>query len=1482
MAYIKTHSNYVLKKRHKYVNDNRTIFERDITTIGGLDHYTAGQIPVYKSGNFIITVNNENNSSRQIDSQNWVSNDRGDVWTSEDVSQYYTNNENATETNNYIELKKDYYKLTDFAYYGSLSKLVESSLADIINTFPGELYFGGFAGISGDTDVDKTDELMTLYYHTFSGDTEYSIRLGGDDYYLISNPFGINIHSTYVADTDISDPLKYFVNGMYGSYEVIDSEGNASAFTYDGISSRPPYDYLEIVESSSTEDSVVLINTHEYLTIRFYLEKDGVIETIILRPGETHTIYGVTFNKTETYTVDDKTEWFKVEFHTYLPAEHDFSIVSERIYEIDGIDIFGDEFIVCKGDIIGHVFINIVDDDNIVCRLKIYAIVGDDYDIFYFMKYGDTTYEEDMCKDLVENGYHIRPKSYAFNSFIRGLTPFEKVLMNVKSEPKYKATFEVTTETEDGYLTRLESFTYPVGLGGYNIGSYGDAYNNYVSSLVDLSAYYDEYMTDNLYRAMTHEAIKNMDWTARKDDDRRNEKTQEGGDRISSFIRLAGAEFDIVKDYIANIENQNTVTYNQQSNLPDYFLTDTNELDGWDIKLTYPYSLTETVGTSGITSGITIEDEFENEYLGEQIKRHFVQEIGITTKPYSIDKITEDKRNGYFIACDGCSSEETVFDVNPKLYEVDMYGDEKNTGEHDLLYDVESYVKQDIPSVIPRSGNSLYYYDECKGVMRSLIRQYSNDVDYTSADANLEFLRRLKINSRYILRHKGTYEGVEMLLSLFGMRSKRWYDSLPDKQKERYEVQNEDNPCFPYDFEIKEFSLFTPRIEDSWYKKADSKLIEWCNSSKLIGYPQDMIDNNPKYTGLPVISYEDPNIYLTTSGTTRSIADPGICKDTNGNLIHATYLYPYFRKYARNDGNPYYQMKGGWQKVDPIRFDKNDNILCRKHSDLYRETIQNTKKVSTLNDLLSLPIQRLSDGEIYLVENITEDYGIVDGRTYDIYFDDNGNKYLRFEMLGGSVEIGDQYFSNSVVVSNPYHENNSYTYVLDGKSDGFEVRVYIISGDDGKPSIWAHSTADEAGTILTFTLFENGTTDQSRVDRATNYFKIVDRTFASEMSSNGWNQVFTDDIDYYILNTAVDYYNGNNPHNGKLKYDSGHEYLTYFTELFKYANAESLIDTTCFDDDDMKYLESITPEDYEGSIYADNASNVPYYMPFGFTNLISTDPTQHDYDPFLVEDSKIHYFGDFYTVEGDPSNLTYYFYNEYDAEDENSYKIIEVEAVNGNEKTLYGSNLTIYGEHGQIDNRTEQIVNTKRVELRFFLKSNPDTDPQEYLKEIKYLQCVVTPYVEQMIPASAILSIKYIKYGDVEYISKLKVTEPLLSMSATSEVNGDTVTISVNSALSGKGFIRYKILGPDIISADTFSFSGIDVTDRTTLSCDDNDFAALMYSSPEIFVAGDEIAPFKCYGECKIVSLTLDGQKFYLDRTKPLTVKGHVEITPEE
>ena len=137
MAYIKSYSNYVLKRKHQDINSG-SIYERDITTIGGLNQFAKGQVPIYKSSNFIITVNNESKTSRNHLNKGWEKNGSEDVWTLSNINE--SNGVESAEKTLKIVLKQDYYKLRDFAYFGSCVELIRASIIDIINRFPGELH----------------------------------------------------------------------------------------------------------------------------------------------------------------------------------------------------------------------------------------------------------------------------------------------------------------------------------------------------------------------------------------------------------------------------------------------------------------------------------------------------------------------------------------------------------------------------------------------------------------------------------------------------------------------------------------------------------------------------------------------------------------------------------------------------------------------------------------------------------------------------------------------------------------------------------------------------------------------------------------------------------------------------------------------------------------------------------------------------------------------------------------------------------------------------------------------------------------------------------------------------------------------------------------------------------------------------------------------------------------------------------------------
>ena len=148
MAYIKSYSNYVLKSKHQVTNDG-TIYERDYTTIGGLGNYTKNQTPIYQTGNFIMTVNNEKVNAKILSNEKWEENANGEIWTYSNVENISSNTEFK---DNKIVLKEDFHSLLDFAYFGSCTELVRTSITDALNKFPGELFA---TDITYDNDTEK-------------------------------------------------------------------------------------------------------------------------------------------------------------------------------------------------------------------------------------------------------------------------------------------------------------------------------------------------------------------------------------------------------------------------------------------------------------------------------------------------------------------------------------------------------------------------------------------------------------------------------------------------------------------------------------------------------------------------------------------------------------------------------------------------------------------------------------------------------------------------------------------------------------------------------------------------------------------------------------------------------------------------------------------------------------------------------------------------------------------------------------------------------------------------------------------------------------------------------------------------------------------------------------------------------------------------------------------------------------------------------
>lgn len=1323
--YLKSYSNYVLKSKHQNTS-NGTIYERDITTIGGRDQFAPGQIPIYRSGNFVITTNSDYSAYKKISNKDWHRSEAGEVWTKGVLDGY--EKDEVSSYDRKIRIKKDYLDLRDFAYYGSCSELIRASINDIVKTFPGELYVPTQkvwidtrnGTVYTDEDAAKkaassagailSERIIGLskVYSAFKGNVEsladgmpntfnYELPQWADDYgrplALVDNPFWINIHDKFIPEG--ADALKYFAEGGYEKYVSYKKENGEWDFDN-------PYKISSV-----------------------------------------NVVYEANNKKKKADCPGDYIGYVRLGFSH---IENKFSVVPEKPCEDCGECDEGDYSVYFSGDSYTNgqqEKINVTDEtyDEESDGMKIYMFVGENGEVLYFV---DATNIDKDSYRVNPSYWRVRPNNKVIDDFFDNLDLFEQVLLNRDSSPLYTASFEIIRENERGLYTHTEQFTFPTTYGGYNIGSGGIVFSNYINSLVKIGEFYDEHFSDNLWRSMTHEAIKNFDWTYTREYSKDEEiPFVEGGLKIQKIIRIYGREFDEVKNYIDAIKDVNTITYDNINNLPDYFFSDKLEIDGWDIKPIHPLVLSEFVndydsvpldllkvyfnGDNDKKAEAEKNNSFSYNGVDYKIRRVFNQNFGSETyKPYTIENITEDS----IVYTD------SQYGQYVSSYEVD---NESGKSDCDLSFDINI-----------NGGNGEYLRDGYHGACGNLIKLYTNEKEWTSNDANTEFMKRLILNSKYIWRNKGTVNGVEMLLSLFGLRSKHsvfantnhfkfnMNNGKVDKTKigEEYYKKYADDMTLTYDYDIKEYTLFTVHENDTYISNKQMYEVDWINSTKLISYDTDDYKQGiyNSYQGLPVM-YKD-----------FKKAD---------NVIERR-LYPYFDKKVEYDGEIYYQMRGGWLSKYPFMFDDKNNIVVedngsnRTNKTLYTETIKNVKAVQTLEELLAGGNLANNSGDICQVLDISGRYAIIDGKVYPLLREydgasetsENGLSFFYVTVENNTLEIGNMVFTDFVIISNPYFDNWKQKIDLtDSYYDGMQLKVYLKEkkDDEGKITYDIDAYSNDA-SISTFTVFENGKYLEG--DNYTNYFRINDVDFFNELSVFGWQQLREDEYEYYRLNTAIDYREGNNPHTGHMQYDNGHEYFTYFNKVFKYSYDNDLIDYRQYTDSEDYY------DTFEG---------------FGFKNLIDPDECNHDYTKYLVEDDKCHYFGDIianrinstgekvietfkYVDDAVTTSTEYNFKNADGRLALTSKVIVNVNGKYVNWDTIkYGDILTATSENLQdkIDGITNQVVNTKRMDIDFYLKSEVEYS-NEWIEEIKYLDSVVMPYLTQMIPSTVICKINYV------------------------------------------------------------------------------------------------------------------------------------------
>jgi hypothetical protein len=192
---------------------------------------------------------------------------------------------------------------------------------------------------------------------------------------------------------------------------------------------------------------------------------------------------------------------------------------------------------------------------------------------------------------------------------------------------------------------------------------------------------------------------------------------------------------------------------------------------------------------------------------------------------------------------------------------------------------------------------------------------------------------------------------------------------------------------------------------------------------------------------------------------------------------------------------------------------------------------------------------------------------------------------------------------------------------------------------------------------------------------------------------------------------------------------------------------EDLIDYRQYGEEDSEFIEEI------GDL--------------GFKNLIDDDDCEKDYDKYLREDNKCHFFGVIGSNPDDRVNMSCF--DKRNTLDGDSYPITSVvrkSVIDDFNKApvisglTYGKTYPERGEEGDYENKpidkvTDQIVNTKRMEIEFFIK-NRNEYSAEWLAEVKYIDSVILPYLTQVIPSTVIWTVKYTTKDKSEWCSPEK------------------------------------------------------------------------------------------------------------------------------
>lgn len=310
-----------------------------------------------------------------------------------------------------------------------------------------------------------------------------------------------------------------------------------------------------------------------YFPAELYFSENKFNEEVGMLSSHTdYNTYGEYYTVHNSYKIDIDTDFInesKVDnpYRYFCLHAIDYDVYNDGVFESSGITkgtFIENSGYTCGDGLLGEV---VLESSNFSATLLVYLYNNEKH-----LLYNDSSLKY----------YSIRPNDVIVNEYYATIDEFESVLVNRETRPLYKAVFETPYETEDGNRYRMVSYVWP-SENEWNPIIDGGGYSTYLNSLIELATFHDEYDSNIIWRMLTHEAIKNLDWTFfRENGETVEDMSHIDSSKVEAMIQLYGRQFDGLKRYIDSIKYTNNVTYNEKNNIPNYLLTDCVETGGLD------------------------------------------------------------------------------------------------------------------------------------------------------------------------------------------------------------------------------------------------------------------------------------------------------------------------------------------------------------------------------------------------------------------------------------------------------------------------------------------------------------------------------------------------------------------------------------------------------------------------------------------------------------------------------------------------------------------------------------------------------------------------------------------------------------------------------------------------------------------------------------------------------------------------------------